>query len=97
MHIASRDFQFKFDKREKLGMITPIWCTDYPITKGQTTFRLELSPGESGAALAEHASKLEPSLLLFLRQLNTSKSRRLCPAKTRRSYTSSTGPQTTRT
>ena len=73
MHIASRDFQFKFDKREKLGMITPIWCTDYPITKGQTTFRLELSPGESGAALAEHASKLEPSLLLFLRQLNTLK------------------------
>ncbi|KAL1659087.1 hypothetical protein GGF50DRAFT_131293 [Schizophyllum commune] len=73
VHIASRDFQFKFDKREKLGMITPIWCTDYPITKGQTTFRLELSPGESGAALAEHASKLEPSLLLFLRQLNTLK------------------------
>ncbi|KAL1708425.1 hypothetical protein EV121DRAFT_197087, partial [Schizophyllum commune] len=73
VHIASRDFQFKFDKREKLGMITPIWCTDYPVTKGQTTFRLELSPGESGAALAEHASKLEPSLLLFLRQLNTLK------------------------
>uniref|UniRef100_D8Q195 Protein NO VEIN C-terminal domain-containing protein n=1 Tax=Schizophyllum commune (strain H4-8 / FGSC 9210) TaxID=578458 RepID=D8Q195_SCHCM len=73
VHIASRDFQFKFDKREKLGMITPIWCTDHPVTKGQTTFRLELSPGESGAALAEHASKLEPSLLLFLRQLNTLK------------------------
>ncbi|KAL1747603.1 hypothetical protein HDZ31DRAFT_72121 [Schizophyllum fasciatum] len=73
VHIASRDFQFKFDKRVKLGMITPIWCPDQPLEHGQTTFRLELSPGESGTALAEHAFQLEPSLLLFLRQLSTLK------------------------
>lgn len=51
-------------------MITPIWCTDYPADAGQTTFRLQLMPSESAEALAEHATTLEPSILLFLRQLS---------------------------
>ncbi|VDB87553.1 unnamed protein product [Peniophora sp. CBMAI 1063] len=69
IHIASRTFKFKFDRREPLGMIVPIWDDDAPATDGETTFALDLN-GDAGPLAAE-LSSIEPSLLLFTRRLRS--------------------------
>jgi hypothetical protein len=67
--ISSGDYTFKLDKREKLGMITPIWSEEYPVTPGWTSFYLHLS--HDPQELASHTEDIQPSLLLFLRKLRS--------------------------
>ncbi|KAJ3554670.1 hypothetical protein NM688_g2983 [Phlebia brevispora] len=69
VHISSKEYTFKFDKSQDLGMILPIWTEDYPTQEGWTRFHLALSEDISLAALAERLREIEPSLLLFLRKL----------------------------
>lgn len=67
VHISSGRYTFRLDKREPLGMITPIWSRKHPAVPNRTSFFLELS--ESGIDLADHTRGIRPSLLLFLRKL----------------------------
>lgn len=67
--ISSGPYTFKLDKREKLGMITPIWTEEYPVTPGYTSFYLDLV--RDGEELANHMDDIKPSLLLFLRKLRS--------------------------
>jgi hypothetical protein len=73
VHITSRDYSFKFDREELLGIVTPIWApfpTD--VKQGHTNFLLELclqSTGESERDPRLQLRKLDHSLLLFLRKL----------------------------
>lgn len=69
VYIASREYTFKFDKKEELGMVIPIWTDRYPVTEGWTTFTLELSADTAIDSLATHLKDIQPSLLLFLRKL----------------------------
>ncbi|KII91731.1 hypothetical protein PLICRDRAFT_173538 [Plicaturopsis crispa FD-325 SS-3] len=71
VHISSGPFTFKLDKREALGIITPIWSDLLPVEQGWTTFRLQLSNSENVANLATHLKSLKPSILLFLRRLRS--------------------------
>ena len=67
--ISSKEYTFKFDKREELGMVIPIWANQCPGYAGWTTFTLELSANTAVEALSAHLSEIRPSLLLFLRKL----------------------------
>ncbi|KZV63260.1 hypothetical protein PENSPDRAFT_691796 [Peniophora sp. CONT] len=68
IHIASNEYRFKFDRRERLGMIVPSWDPDAPAVEGETTFTLDIS-GDTSASLAADLLKINPSLLLFMRRL----------------------------
>jgi len=52
-------------------MITPIWDPDFRVEPGWTTFRLRLSESETGQALSTQLTEIQPSALLFLRQLRS--------------------------
>ncbi|KAH8077516.1 hypothetical protein BXZ70DRAFT_962644 [Cristinia sonorae] len=67
VYVLSREYSFYFDRTRELGMIAPIWSTQYPVQKGWTTFRLKLSSDAS--FITSHISHIQPSLLLFLRKL----------------------------
>jgi hypothetical protein len=67
--ITSGQYTFKLDRREKLGMITPIWSEEYPAVPGWTSFHLHLT--RNGQDLAAHTEDIKPSLLLFLRKLRS--------------------------
>lgn len=69
VYISSGPYTFKFDKREELGMITPTWTQEYPVSPGWTSFNLHLSG--DGRELAAHIDDIKPSLLLFLRKLHS--------------------------
>lgn len=69
VYVSSREYTFKFDKKEELGMVIPIWTDQYPVIEGWTTFTLELSPDTTIDSLATHLKDIQPSLLLFLRKL----------------------------
>ena len=69
VYISSTEYTFKFDKREELGMVIPIWTEDYPIHQGWTSFYLELAEATDLAVLTEHLNDIRPSLLLFLWKL----------------------------
>ncbi|KZP08811.1 hypothetical protein FIBSPDRAFT_900968 [Athelia psychrophila] len=74
VHIASGDYKFKLDRREELGMITPIWDDSSPArhaTPGWTAFVLELSKSEDPKEIAARLVELSSSLLLFLRRLRS--------------------------
>ncbi|KAH9037560.1 hypothetical protein EDB84DRAFT_1480937 [Lactarius hengduanensis] len=69
VHISSGPYSFYFDRTAQLGMITPVWGSDYPPRPGWTTFHLRLAPTENGTDLSAQLNGLRPTLLLFLRQL----------------------------
>ncbi|KAH9046334.1 hypothetical protein EDB83DRAFT_2227590 [Lactarius deliciosus] len=69
VHISSGPYSFYFDRTAQLGMITPVWGSDYPPRPGWTTFHLRLAPSENGTDLSAQLRDLRPTLLLFLRQL----------------------------
>ncbi|KZP18490.1 hypothetical protein FIBSPDRAFT_1046178 [Athelia psychrophila] len=74
VHIASGDYKFKLDRREELGMITPIWDDSSPAghaTPGGTAFVLELAKSEDPKEIAARLVELSSSLLLFLRRLRS--------------------------
>jgi hypothetical protein len=71
--VASKQYSFKFDKKQRLGMIASIWVPpeNFPggIRKGYTSFHMQLSPGADNDNLAKDLRSLQPSLLIFLRRL----------------------------
>jgi hypothetical protein len=62
-------YTFTLDRREELGMITPIWAPSLPVVPGRTTFDLELSSSADPKMLSAHLKDIQPTLLLFLRKL----------------------------
>lgn len=73
VYIASGPYKFKLDRREKLGMITPIWTSSLPVpvAPGCTTFVLQLSNSTDTNMLSTHFKEIKPSLLLFLQKLRS--------------------------
>jgi hypothetical protein len=69
VYISSGPYTFKFDKGQKLGMITPTWTNKYPVQSGWTSFYLDLF--EDSKKLAARTNDIKPSLLLFLRKLRS--------------------------
>jgi hypothetical protein len=68
--IQSGHYSFKFDARERLGTVDPIW-TKFPDEEreGYTSIRLRLLPKLNLSALADELLKLDAQLLLFLRKI----------------------------
>lgn len=68
--INSGKYSFKFDKRGKLGMITPIWA-DFPAKHATelTSFILQLSTEYDETELIREIKLFDPALLVFLRKL----------------------------
>lgn len=71
VHISSGPYTFKLDRKEELGMITPIWTPSLAMIPGSTVFTLDLSKSADPEALAAHLKDIKPSLLLFLRKLRS--------------------------
>jgi hypothetical protein len=69
VHISSGIYTFTLDRREELGMITPIWAPSLPVVLEGTTFDLELSGSADPMMLSAHLKDIQPTLLLFLRKL----------------------------
>jgi hypothetical protein len=68
--IQSRHYQFKFDKREKLGMIAPVWSrSPEPGRAGFTSITLQLSPDQDDTDLINELRGFDPRILIFLRRL----------------------------
>ncbi|KAF1996938.1 hypothetical protein P154DRAFT_607356 [Amniculicola lignicola CBS 123094] len=74
--ISSREFTFKFDKREFLGMVTPIWA-DFPESTrpGYTSIYLQLSEGYEEETLIRELLTFDTNLLIFLRRIQEIKIR----------------------
>ena len=70
VRIWSREYGFMFDKREKLGVIAPIWIGDTLNTAGWTIFSLDFSARTNRRELILRLEDIQPSLLLFLRKLH---------------------------
>ncbi|KXJ87885.1 hypothetical protein Micbo1qcDRAFT_215118 [Microdochium bolleyi] len=72
--IASRDYEFKFDKSARLGMIAPI-LEKFPVARreGWTSLYLQLSDNYDQAQLVKELKGLSPNLLMFLQRLRTIK------------------------
>jgi len=68
--IASGFYSFKFDKKEKIGMIAPIW-ESFPRRRlsGYTSILLQLSKSYDPEELVDEIKALDPRFLIFLRQL----------------------------
>jgi hypothetical protein len=66
--ISSGVYTFRLDRKQKLGMITPIWLPSLAVEPGWTTFDLHLKSTDL-RALSAHLKEIKPSLLLFLRKL----------------------------
>jgi len=68
--ISSREFTFKFDKTEFLGMVAPIWA-DFPETTrpGCTSIYLQLSKGYEEETLIRELLTFDTNLLIFLRRI----------------------------
>ncbi|KAL5492840.1 hypothetical protein ACEPAI_4288 [Sanghuangporus weigelae] len=73
VHVASGPYTFKFDRKERLGMIAPIWDTSRRSKSGWTTFYLDLSSRQNRpiTAFNDMISAIKPSLLLFLTKLRS--------------------------
>lgn len=68
--ITSGHYSFKFDKKETLGMIAPIWEQfPEPPFCGQTSILLQLSKDYDPEELIAEIKSLDPRLLIFLRKL----------------------------
>ena len=71
--ISSRGYSFKFEKKNPLGMITPIWA-DFPpqagtAIKNQTSFYLQLSEDYDSELLVKGLKSIDARVLIFLRNL----------------------------
>ncbi|KAJ4321823.1 hypothetical protein N0V84_005118 [Fusarium piperis] len=68
--IHSGFYSFKFDKREKLGMIAPIWAKFPGLRRdGFTSILLDMEPGQHHSGLLQELRTFDPRLLIFLRKL----------------------------
>lgn len=72
--ISSNMYTFKFDKREVLGMIAPIWEA-FPggSEPAMTSMLLQLSPDYEEKELLSDLKGFDPRMLMFLRRLKTVK------------------------
>jgi hypothetical protein len=73
IHISSRGFSFKFDRRRLCGMIDAKWV-EFPKQHkqpGTTQFLLELAPDAPKARVKNDLRAFDPVQLLFLRRLRT--------------------------
>lgn len=70
--VSSREYEFKFDKAETLGMIAPI-LDAFPAAKRSkwTSFYLQLSKNYNANELVKELESLDARLLIFLRRLRT--------------------------
>jgi len=70
--ISSGGYSFNFDKRESLGMITPLW-TPFPkkTLPGYTSFYMKFSAAYDKEELLKDLNSLDPRMLTFLRRLRT--------------------------
>ncbi|KAH7024872.1 uncharacterized protein B0I36DRAFT_434452 [Microdochium trichocladiopsis] len=70
--VASGDYNFKFDRQEKLGMIAPI-LEKFPAARrpGWTSYYLQLSKAYDREQLCSELKGLSSNLLLFLQRLTT--------------------------
>ena len=70
VYISSRQYAFKFDKREKFGMIAPTWA-DFPgrTSPDCTSIYLNLSKHYATEELVEQLQCFDSGLLLFLRTI----------------------------
>ncbi|KAH6672306.1 hypothetical protein B0J14DRAFT_70569 [Halenospora varia] len=69
--ISSGGYNFKLDKRNPIGMITPLW-SNFPLQVNPdygTSFYLELSPSHNKQDLLHDLRTLDPKMLIFLRRL----------------------------
>ncbi|OAP55444.1 hypothetical protein AYL99_10417 [Fonsecaea erecta] len=70
--ISSNCYTFKFDKRQVLGMIAPIWEPfPEPSTPSMTSMLLHLSPDYDVRRLLSDLKEFDPRMLMFLRRLRT--------------------------
>ncbi|KAL0929873.1 heterokaryon incompatibility [Colletotrichum truncatum] len=70
IYIHSCQFSFKFDGKQDLGNVTPIWCEfPAPVRHGHTSFLLELSEECDKTMITKELKALDRTMLLFLRQL----------------------------
>jgi hypothetical protein len=65
--VSSRQYRFKFDKRQRFGMIAPVWAEfPRPIIPEVTSFFLKLVAEYEERDLARELENVDPRLLLFL-------------------------------
>ncbi|EXJ77094.1 hypothetical protein A1O3_10252 [Capronia epimyces CBS 606.96] len=68
--ISSNSYTFKFDKRQVLGMIAPIWEPfPGPSEPSMTSILLQLSPDYQEKGLLSDLKQFDPRMLMFLRRL----------------------------
>ena len=68
--ISSRQYTFKFDKREQIGMITPMWAEfPEPTLQDYTSFFLQLSKDCDQEELIQELLNFDPALMIFLRRV----------------------------
>ncbi|KIX05483.1 uncharacterized protein Z518_06355 [Rhinocladiella mackenziei CBS 650.93] len=69
--ISSNSYTFKFDKRQVLGMVAPIWeIFPEPTTPSMTSTLLQLSPEYDEKQLISDLKTFDSRMLMFLRRLN---------------------------
>ncbi|KAF4633887.1 hypothetical protein G7Y89_g4233 [Cudoniella acicularis] len=68
--ISSFKYSFKFDKTQKLGMITPQWA-EFPgeSRPGFTSIMLQISKDYNREELLQEMKSMDPKCLMFLRKL----------------------------
>ena len=68
--ISSRQYSFKFDKREQFGMIAPTWAEfPEPASQDLTSFYLKISRDYKVEDLVVKLRELDLALLMFLRKI----------------------------
>jgi len=68
--ISSREYTFKFDRKEFLGVVTPIWA-DFPESTqpGYTSIFLQLSESFEEETLVQELLTFDTNILIFLRRI----------------------------
>jgi hypothetical protein len=68
--VSSCQYRFKFDKRQRFGMIAPLWAEfPRPVIPEVTSFFLRLAEGYEERELARELQNFDPRLLLFLHRI----------------------------
>ena len=69
--VSSGALQFQFDEKACLGMIAPRWCDfeSHPLVDERTMFCFHIEEAGNCNVVENELLKLQPELLLFLRQL----------------------------
>ena len=63
VHVASKEFTFRFDRDGPLGTINPIWDPSYPSDSGWATFRLNMTRDVNMDELREEIKTIKHTLL----------------------------------